>query len=87
MTLRIFLTVLEIVLLVAILGWFLSRISRLLISISSTCGKITFGVRAVETQCAVIGPAVERLNGSLSEVAGKLDRAASEAESLAGRRR
>lgn len=87
MTLRIILTVVEIVLLVAILGWFLSRIARLLISISANCGRIAFGVRAVETQCAVIGPAVERVNGSLSEVASKVDRAASEAESLAGRRR
>ena len=85
MTLRIVLTVLEIALLTAILAWFLSRISRLLMAISATCGKITFGVRAVETQCAVIGPAADRINAGLSELAGKLDRAASQAERLAGR--
>ncbi len=85
MTLRIFLTVLEIVLLVAVLAWFLARIARLLVSISSTCGKITFGVRAVETQCAVIGPTTDRINAGLSEVNSKLDRAAAEAERRAGR--
>jgi len=86
MTLRIFLTVLEIVLLVAILAWFLARIARLLVAISATCGKITFGVRAVETQCAVIGPTADRLNAGLTDVANRLDQAAGEAERVAGRR-
>ncbi len=83
MTLRIFLTVLEIALLVLVLAWFLARIARLLVSISDTCGKITFGVRAVETQCAVIGPTVDRINTGLAEVNGKLERAAGEAERFA----
>ena len=85
MTLRIVLTVLEIALLTAILAWFLSRISRLLMAISATCGKITFGVRAVETQCAVIGPTTDRINAGLQEVVSKLDQAAGEAERLARR--
>jgi len=85
MTLRLILTVLEIALLTLILAYFLARIARLLNAISATCGKITFGVRAVETQCAVIGPTADRLNAGLSEVAGKLDQAASRAESLARR--
>lgn len=85
MTLRIFLTVLEIVLLVAVLAWFLARIAKLLVSISDTCGKITFGVRAVETQCAVIGPTTDRINSGLSEVNSKLDQAAAEAERRGGR--
>ena len=85
MTLRIFLTVLEIALLVLVLAWFLARIARLLVSISDTCGKITFGVRAVETQCAVIGPTADRINAGLSEVNNKLDQAASEAERRVGR--
>ncbi len=85
MTLRLFLTVLEIATLVLVLAWFLARIARLLVSISATCGKITFGVRAVETQCAVIGPTTDRINGGLSEVVSRLDQAASQAESLARR--
>ncbi len=85
MTLRIILTVVEIALLTLVLAFFLAKIARLLNAISSTCGKITFGVRAVETQCAVIGPTADRLNAGLSEVVGKLDQAASRAESLARR--
>ena len=85
MTLRLFLTVLEIALLVLVLAWFLARIAGLLNAISATCGKITFGVRAVETQCAVIGPTADRLNSGLSEVVGRLDQAASQAERLARR--
>ena len=85
MTLRIFLTIFEIALLTLVLAWFLARIARLLNAISATCGKITFGVRAVETQCAVIGPTAERLNAGLSEVVGRLDQAASQAERLARR--
>jgi hypothetical protein len=85
MTLRIFLTVFEIVLLVLVLAWFLARIAKLLVSISDTCGKITFGVRAVETQLAVIGPSTDRINSGLSELNNRLDRAAAEAEQRAGR--
>ena len=85
MTLRIFLTVLEIALLVLVLAWFLARIAKLLVSISDTCGKITFGVRAVETQDAVIGPTTDRINAALSEVNNELDQAAAEAERRAGR--
>lgn len=83
MTLRVFLTVLEIVALVAILGYFLNVIARLLNSISTTLGKITFGVRAVETQCGVIGPAVDRINNNLQTVASGLDQAGGMAERLA----
>ncbi len=85
MTLRIFLSVFEIALLVLVLAWFLARIAQLLNSISDTCGKITFGVRAVETQCAVIGPTTDRINAGLQEVVSKLDQAAGEAERLARR--
>lgn len=83
MTLRVFLTVLEIVALVAILGYFLNVIARLLNSIASTLGKITFGVRAVETQCGVIGPAVDRINANLQVTAQGLDQAGAMAERLA----
>ncbi len=83
MTLRVILTVLEIVALVAVLGYFLNVIARLLNSISTTLGKITFGVRAVLTQCSVIGPAVDRINANLQTTVNGLDQAAAGAERLA----
>ncbi|MDP9071637.1 MAG: hypothetical protein M3N68_10250 [Actinomycetota bacterium] len=83
MTLRIFLTVFEIVLLVGTLAFFLNVVARQLNSISATLAKITFGVRAVETQCLVIGPAADRINANLAQIASGLDEAASRAGRLA----
>ena len=83
MTLRIFLTVFEIVLVIGTLAYFLSVVSRQLMSISATLGKITFGVRAVLTQCQVIGPSSERINRNLQEIARGLDEAAARAGRLA----
>jgi hypothetical protein len=83
MTWRLILTILEIAGLVVVLAIYLSTISRLLNSISANLARITFGVRAVETQCAVIGPAVDRINGNLSETANALNQAAVAAERLA----
>jgi hypothetical protein len=82
-TLRVFLTVLEIVLVIGTLAYFLSVVSRQLMSISATLGKITFGVRAVLTQCQVIGPSTERINRNLQEIARGLDEAAARAGRLA----
>ncbi|CAN5294350.1 hypothetical protein BH18ACT4_BH18ACT4_03920 [soil metagenome] len=82
MTLRIFLTVLEIVALWIILAFFLGKVANQLKSISATLGKITFGVRAVETQCAVIGPAADRINANIEEAAAGLQQAAGLAERL-----
>ena len=83
MTLRVFLTVFEIVLLIGTLAFFLNVVARQLNSISATLAKITFGVRAVETQCLVIGPAADRINANLAEIARGLDEAASRAGRLA----
>ena len=82
MTLRVFLTVLEIALFVAVLGYFLNHITGQLVSVNKTLAKITFGVRAVETQCHVIGPAADRLNSNLASVAAGLEDAAARAERL-----
>lgn len=82
MTLRIFLTVLEILLFVGVLGFFLNRITQQLVSVNKTLAKITFGVRAVETQCYAIGPAADRINANLASVASGLEGAASRAERL-----
>lgn len=83
MTLRIVLTVTEIVLLVLVLAYFLNRVANQLNSISRTLARITFGVRAVETQCLAIGPGARRLNQTLTEVAGGIEQAAVKAERLA----
>ncbi len=76
------LTVLEIVLLVVVLAFFLNKIAGQLNSISANLARVTFGVRAVETQCAVIGPAADRINANLASAAGGLEQAAAQAERL-----
>jgi len=83
MTWRIILTVVEIGLLVLVLAIYLATIARLLNSISANLARITFGVRAVETMCAVIGPAVDKINGNLASTANGLTQAAISAEQLA----
>lgn len=81
--LYVFFTVAEIVLVVITLAYFLNRVARQLVHITQTLAKVTFGVRAVETQCAVIGPAADRINANLKETAGGLEKAANLAERLA----
>lgn len=83
MTWRLALTILEIAGLVIVLAIYLATIARLLNSISANLARITFGVRAVETQCAVIGPAADRINGNLADTASALTDAAASAERLA----
>lgn len=83
MTLRIFLSVLEIVLLVVILAFFIVKITRLLRKISTNLAKVTWGVRTLGTQCAVIGPAADEINDNLAAAAADLERAAVMAERLA----
>jgi hypothetical protein len=79
----VFFTVFEIALVVLTLAYFLNRVARQLNHISATLAKVTFGVRAVETQCAVIGPAADRVNANLGEAAAGLEKAAVLAERLA----
>ncbi|MDQ6798621.1 MAG: hypothetical protein M3011_11510 [Actinomycetota bacterium] len=83
MTWRIVLTVIEIAGLVIVLALYLATVARLLNSISANLARITFGVRAVETMCAVIGPAVDKINGNLASTANGLTQAAISAEQLA----
>lgn len=84
MTLRVVLSVAEILLLVLVLAYFLNRLARQLNSISATLGKITFGVRAVETQCGNIGPAADQINANLTETVAYLREAAAGAGRRAG---
>lgn len=80
--LQIALTLVDILALVVVLVYFLNRIARQLTSISATLAKITFGVRAVETQCAVIGPATDVINANLTKVAMGLSRSADIAQTI-----
>lgn len=81
LALHVVLTFVVILLFVGVLGYFLNRLTRGLNQIGATLAKVSFGVRAVETQCAVIGPAADRINTNLAEAAAGLGQAAE----LAGR--
>lgn len=79
---QLILSLIEIAALVAVLAVYLTVIGNQLKRISATLAKITYGVRAVETMCSVIGPAVDRINGNLQDVCMNLQEAAVEAEKL-----
>ena len=63
----------EVLLLVAVLAGYLIAIADRLRRVSSTLGKVTFGVRAIEKQTQPIGPVVKDINSALEQVAGALD--------------
>lgn len=86
MTLLIVLTVLEIALLLVVLATYLALIAIRLHHISDTFGKITFGVRAINSQTSVIGPSVVAVNEELEAIAGALPGVAEKAERVAARR-
>jgi t-SNARE complex subunit (syntaxin) len=79
---QLILSLIEIAALVAVLAVYLTVIGNQLKRISATLAKITYGVRAVETMCSVIGPAVDRINGNLQDICMNLQEAAVEAEKL-----
>lgn len=81
-TLLIVLSVFEILLVVSALAFYLWRIARSLRASSANLAKVTFGVRAIETQCASIGPSVVKVNSQLATIAGALDAIATKAETL-----
>lgn len=80
--LLIALTALEITLVVAVLAVYLHRIARSLRATAGFLGKTNFGVRAIESQCAPIGPGVMRINEQLTVISSALDGAADLAERL-----
>ena len=80
--LLITLSVVEILLVVVVLAFYLRRIAESLRATSANLAKVTFGVRAIETQCASIGPSVIKVNGQLRTIAGALDAIATKAEEL-----
>lgn len=84
-TLLIILTVAEIALVIGVLAFYLILISRSLRSTAKHLAKSTYGVRAVETQCASIGPSVTRINEQLDVIAGAVGGVADRAEAIADR--
>jgi len=81
--LLIALTVLEVVLVVGVVAFYLIWISRSLFMTAKHLAKVSFGVRAVETQCSSIGPSVTRINEQLDGIAAAVGGVADRAESLA----
>ena len=77
------LSVIEIALVVGVLATYLIRIDNRLAKISSLLGKVSFGVRAVETQTSSIGPSVVRINGLLTDIDGALGPIVTKAEAAA----
>ncbi|MEJ7744117.1 MAG: hypothetical protein WKF73_17190 [Nocardioidaceae bacterium] len=66
------LTLVEVVLVVLVLVYYLLRIAASLRRTSVLLGKVAFGVRAIETQCSSIGPSVLTINDQLAGVAAAL---------------
>lgn len=70
--LLVVLTLLEILIVVAVLVAYLVAISRSLRRTAVLLGKVSFGVRAIETQCAPIGPSVLTINAQLAGISAAL---------------
>ncbi len=66
------LTVIEIVLVVVVLVYYLVRVAASLRRTAVLLGKVAFGVRAIETQCGVLGPSVTTVNDQLAVVSRSL---------------
>jgi hypothetical protein len=82
--LLITLTIVEIALVAVVLVYYLARIAGSLRRTSTLLGKVSFGVRAIETQCAVIGPSVLTVNEQLGGVADALADLTELADAAAG---
>ncbi|MBW3664712.1 MAG: hypothetical protein KY469_16560 [Actinobacteria bacterium] len=67
--LLITLTIVEAVLVLAVLVWYLIRLRISLRNTAGLLAKTAFGVRAIETQAGAIGPGVLRINAVLEELA------------------
>ena len=85
--LLITLTIAEIVLVAVVLVYYLLRIAASLRRTSVLLGKVAFGVRAIETQCNVIGPSVLTVNDQLRGVSQALSDLTGLADAAAGANR
>ena len=66
------LTIVEIVLVAIVLVYYLARVAASLRRTAVLLGKVSFGVRAIETQTNVIGPSVLTVNDQLGGIADAL---------------
>ncbi len=82
--LLIFLTVLEIVALVAVLALFLLAIAARLRSIDKNLDVLSKGLTEVDRHVAAIAPTAVQINKPLSDIVGALPSIAGKAEYLAG---
>ncbi len=82
MTLRVALSVAEILVLVVVLAYFLRRLTQLLSQVGDNLEKIAGGVEAVERRCTIIGPGVEQVNALLRDSVANLQEAATAAERI-----
>ena len=83
----IVLTVIEILLVVVVLATYLALIAFRLHSISDSFGKVSYGVRAIDSQTSTIGDSVVALNEELEAITGALPGIAEKAERAAASRR
>jgi len=81
-TLRVVLTVAEIAVLVAVVCFFLIKLTQMLSHIGDTLTNIAEGVKAIDNHVAIVGPGANELNALLTGAAGDLERAAVAAEQL-----
>ena len=81
-TVLVILTVVEVLIVIGALATYLVAISASLTRTSKNLAKVTFGVRAIETQCSSIGPSVTRANEQLNVIAGALGGLVGKAEKL-----
>lgn len=70
--LLVVLTLIEIALVAGVLVFYLVAIARSLRRTAELLGKVAFGVRAIETQCGVIGPSVTTINERLTAISAGL---------------
>jgi hypothetical protein len=83
--LMIVLSTLEVLLALAVLALYLLLVLKSLRNSVRYAAKISFGVRAIETQTGHIGPSVTKLNATLAEVADVLPGIAERAEHVASK--
>lgn len=71
-TTLIVLTIVEIVLLVAVLAVFLILLTQRLRSVAATLSQVAWGVRAVEVEVKSLGPSVREVNQLLQDLTGNV---------------
>lgn len=78
------LTVIEIVVVLAVVAVYLHLIGKSLERTSVHLGKVAAGVRAIDSQTAPVGPAITGINQRLSAIAAALDRVAGRVDQASG---